>query len=64
MIHRAWPAPQRAGRPRPFYPSNYMFALMIEPILGAIGFSLIYLLIGGGLGGAVLIFIVLKMFKK
>ena len=41
-----------------------MFALMIEPILGAIGFSLIYLLIGGGLGGAVLIFIVLKMFKQ
>ena len=41
-----------------------MFALTVVPILGAIGYSLIYLLIGGGLGGAVLIFIVLKMFKK
>ncbi len=41
-----------------------MLALMIEPILAAAGFSLLYLLLGGGLGGAILIFIVLKMFKK
>ncbi len=34
------------------------------PMVGAIGYSLIYLLLGGGLGGAVLIFIVAKMFKK
>ena len=32
--------------------------------LGAIGYSLIYLLFGGGLGGAVLIFIVAKMLRK
>lgn len=41
-----------------------MMALMITPMLGAIGYSLIYLLLGGGLGGAVLIFIVAKMFGR
>jgi hypothetical protein len=30
----------------------------------AIGYSILYLLFGGGLGGAVLIFIVAKMFGK
>ena len=39
------------------------FALF-APMFGAIGFSLIYLLLGGGLGGAFLIFIVAKMFGK
>jgi len=35
---------------------------MITPILiGAAGYSLVYLLAGGGIGGAVLIFIVAKM---
>lgn len=33
------------------------------PVLAA-GYSLLYLLFGGGLGGAVLIFIVLKMFGR
>ncbi len=32
--------------------------------LAAAGYSLIYLLFGGGLGGAVLIFIVAKMLGK
>jgi len=32
--------------------------------VAAIGYSLVYLLAGGGLGGAVLIFIVAKMFGK
>jgi hypothetical protein len=32
--------------------------------LAAIGYSLIYLLFGGGLGGAILIFIIAKMFGK
>lgn len=32
--------------------------------VAAAGFSLIYLLLGGGLGGAVIIFIVAKMFGK
>lgn len=30
-------------------------------LLGAIGYSILYLLLGGGLGGAILIFIVAKM---
>jgi len=37
---------------------------MIEPMFAAIGFSLIYLLLGGGLGGAVLIFIIAKMLGR
>jgi hypothetical protein len=36
---------------------------LILPI-AAVGYSLIYLLLGGGFGGAVLIFIVAKMFGK
>ena len=32
--------------------------------LAAVGYSLLYLLFGGGLGGAVLIFIVAKMLGK
>lgn len=42
---------------------KYMIAL-IQPMFAAIGFSLLYLLLGGGLGGAFLIFIVAKMFGK
>jgi hypothetical protein len=38
-------------------------ALSIPPV-AAIGYSLIYLLLGGGFGGAVLIFIVAKMLGK
>jgi hypothetical protein len=34
------------------------------PMFAAAGFSLVYLLLGGGLGGAILIFIVAKMFGK
>lgn len=41
-----------------------MSAMILTPIMGAIGYSLIYLLLGGGLGGAVLIFIVAKMLGK
>ena len=36
----------------------------VLPMFGAIGFSLLYLLLGGGLGGAVLIFIIAKMLGK
>ena len=32
--------------------------------VAAIGYSLLYLLLGGGLGGAILIFIVAKLLKK
>lgn len=37
--------------------------LVMFPV-AAIGYSLLYLLLGGGLGGAVMIFIVAKMFGK
>jgi hypothetical protein len=32
--------------------------------LAAIGYSLVYMLLGGGFFGAVVIFVVAKMFKK
>ena len=38
-------------------------AMTLHP-LAAIGYSLVYMLLGGGLGGAVLIFIVAKMLGK
>lgn len=41
-----------------------MIALIIQPIFAAAGYSLIYLLGGGGLIGALVIFIALKMFGK
>jgi hypothetical protein len=41
-----------------------MIALILAPMFAAAGWSLLYLLFGGGLGGAILIFIVLKMFGK
>jgi len=41
-----------------------MIALAISPMFGAIGYSLIYLMFGGSFGGAVLIFIVAKMFGR
>jgi hypothetical protein len=41
-----------------------MIALIITPMFAAAGWSLLFLLFGGGLGGAVLIFIALKMFGK
>jgi len=39
-------------------------ALILTPMFAAIGYSLIYLLLGGGVGGAILIFIVAKMLGK
>jgi hypothetical protein len=42
-----------------------MLVLAQPPVVfAAIGYSLLYLLLGGGLGGAVLIFIVAKMLGK
>jgi len=38
-------------------------ALLVLP-LAAVGYSIIYLLFGGGLGGAVIIFIIAKMLGK
>jgi hypothetical protein len=34
------------------------------PMLAAAGYSLIYLLFGGGIGGAILIFLIAKMLGK
>jgi hypothetical protein len=41
-----------------------MLALTSAPVFAAVGYSVLYLLLGGGLGGAVLIFIVAKMLGK
>jgi hypothetical protein len=38
--------------------------MAVVPVVGAIGYSILYLLLGGGLGGAVFIFIIAKMFGK
>ena len=41
-----------------------MIALIVPHMFAAAGYSMIYLLGGGGLFGAVVIFIVAKMFGK
>ncbi len=41
-----------------------MIALILAPMFAAAGYSLLYLLFGGGIGGAVLIFVVAKMLGK
>ena len=41
-----------------------MLALIVEPVFAAVGYSMVYLLGGGGLGGAVLIFIIAKLLRK
>jgi hypothetical protein len=41
-----------------------MIALILQPMFAAAGYSMIYLLGGGGLVGAILIFIVAKMIGK
>jgi hypothetical protein len=41
-----------------------MMFLAVIPMFAAAGWALLYLLCGGGLGGAVLIFVVLKMIGR
>lgn len=41
-----------------------MITFFITPMFAAAGWSLMYILFGGGIGGAVLIFIALKTFRK
>lgn len=41
-----------------------MIALVTPPVLAALGYSLLYMVLGGGLGVAVLIFIFAKMLGK
>jgi len=38
--------------------------VLIQPLFAAAGYSLIYLLGGGGLFGAIVIFIIAKMLRK
>ncbi len=38
--------------------------LAVAPMFAAAGYSLVYLLAGGGLGGAILIYILAKMLGK
>ena len=41
-----------------------MMTLIITPMVAAAGYSLVYLLGGGGLFGALVIFVIAKMFRK
>jgi hypothetical protein len=41
-----------------------MQLVVFTPLFAAAGWSLIYLLMGGGIGGAILIFVVLKMLGR
>ena len=41
-----------------------MIALLAPTMVAAAGYSLVYLLFGGGIGGAILIFIIAKMLGK
>lgn len=36
----------------------------IPVVFTAVGYSILYLLLGGGFGGAVLIFVLAKMFRR
>jgi hypothetical protein len=41
-----------------------MSLLVIAPPVAAIGYSLVYMLFGGGIIGAIVIFIIAKMFRR
>jgi hypothetical protein len=38
--------------------------LQVVPPVAAVGYSLVYLLFGGGIFGAIVIFIIAKMFRR
>ena len=38
--------------------------ILTLPPVAAVGYSLLYLLFGGGLGGAIIIFIIAKLLRK
>jgi hypothetical protein len=44
--------------------TTMLLATLMMPALAAIGYSIIYMLLGGGLFGAVLIFFIAKALKK
>jgi hypothetical protein len=41
-----------------------MIAFTVVPLVAAAGYSLVYLIAGGGLGGALIIYLVAKMLGK
>ena len=45
-------------------PITPMPALLLIPALAAVGYSILYLVFGGGLAGAVVIFLIAKLFGK
>jgi uncharacterized membrane-anchored protein YitT (DUF2179 family) len=57
-------SPQRMQGNQTIELNQPMIALLITPLFAAAGYSLIYLLGGGGLFGAVVIFVVAKMLGK
>jgi len=38
--------------------------MLLTVLIGAIGYALLYLVLGGGFGGAILIFLIAKMLGK
>jgi hypothetical protein len=38
--------------------------MLYMPVFAAAGYSLVYLLAGGGIGGAIVIFVIAKMFGR
>jgi hypothetical protein len=60
------PTPQPCSLPnhKPLFFTIMNDVLLSLPPLAAIGYSLIYLIFGGGLFGAGVIFIIAKMFGK
>ncbi len=36
----------------------------MTPLVAAVGYSILYLLLGGGFGGAILIYLIAKMLRK
>lgn len=50
--------------PAPFNPQPLPPMILGTLLFAAAGYSLIYLLFGGGIGGAILIFIVAKLLGK
>jgi hypothetical protein len=45
-------------------PESHDCTPILNPPVAAIGYSLVYVLFGGGLLGAIVIFLVAKMFRK
>lgn len=41
-----------------------LLPLLMQPVLAAAGYSMVYLLGGGGLVGAIVIFVIAKMLHK